>query len=194
MELTERARRSFEENLDVTARASEMLPQLVAYASERIWHTLLSQKKLLVCGVGPSAALSQQLTGALVNRYEMDRPGLPALSLVTDGAVLSAVADDSRFDEVFARQISALGQEGDLLVAITMSGQSPTTTAAISAAHDRQMTVLLLNGHDGGHASDALGQSDLEIRVPAWTGARIHECHQLIIHCICELIDSQLGG
>ena len=181
MELTERARRSFEENLDVTARASAV-PRVGAHASERIWHAPFWQATG-VWGWSFGGVVSTINRGT-VNRYEMDRPGLPALSVVTDGAVLSAVADDSRFDEVFARQISALGQEGDLLVAITMSGQSPTTTAAISAAHDRQMTVLLLNGHDGGHASDALGQSDLEIRVPAWTAARIHECHQLIIHCI----------
>lgn len=194
MDLSERVVKSFDDSIAVQSDARDVLPPRVTEAARRIWHALLAEKKLLICGNGGGAAHAQAMAAEFVNRFEMDRPGLPAIALTTDSSILSSVANDSRYDEVFARQIQALGQSGDTLVAITTSGRSPSITAAIAAAHEREMWVVLLTGRDGGPATDMLSAADLEIRVPAWSSPRIHEVHTLVIHCICELIDLQLSG
>lgn len=194
MDLTERAAKSFEESIQVKVAAIETLPPLITETAVRLWQALLAQNKLLICGNGGSAAAAQAMAGAFVNRLEMERPGLPALALTTDSSIITSVANDYRFDEVFARQVSALGQPGDVLIAITTSGRSPSITAAIAAAHERAMAVVLLNGRDGGPAADQLSPGDLELRVPTWSTARVQEVHLTAIHCICELIDLQLSG
>lgn len=194
MDLTERVRRSFKESIEVKSQALEVLPEQIGQAGIVLWQALLSQKKLLLCGNGGSAADAQHMASELVNRFEMERPGLPAIALTTDSSVITSVANDYRYEEVFARQIHALGQPGDILIAITTSGRSPSVLLAIEAAHERGMTVLLLSGRDGGPAGQGMGPGDLELRAPAWSTARIQELHLLVLHCLCELIDMQISG
>jgi D-sedoheptulose 7-phosphate isomerase len=130
----------------------------------------------------------------MLNRFELDRPGLPAIALTTDSSTLTSVANDVDFGEVFARQVRALGHAGDVLLAITTSGRSRNVLAAIEAAHEREMHVVLLTGGDGGGASALLRGADVEVRVPSRTTARIQEVHILALHCLCDLVDRQLLG
>lgn len=129
-----------------------------------------------------------------MNRFERERPSLPALALTTDTSTLTSIANDYTYNEVFSKQIRALGQPGDVLLAISTSGNSANIVQAIQAAHDRDMTVVALTGRDGGDMASLLGQDDCEIRVPATSTARIQEVHLLVIHCLCDLIDEQLFG
>jgi D-sedoheptulose 7-phosphate isomerase len=155
---------------------------------------LLSDGKILCCGNGGSAAQAQHFSSELLNRFERERPGLPAIALTTDTSALTSIANDYRFDEVFAKQIRALGQPNDILVLFTTSGNSGNILNAASAAHDREMVVVALTGRDGGALAPLLRESDLEIRVPSMVTARVQEIHLLVIHCLCDLIDHQLFG
>lgn len=193
-DLSARVVRSFEESIKTKQRASEALAGTIALAAEEIWQVLLQEGKVLVCGNGGSAADAQHLSAEFLNRFEMERPGLPAIALTTDSSTITSIANDYQFDEIFSRQIHALGRNGDVLIAITTSGRSGNITLAIEAAHQRGMSVLLLSGRDGGPAAEALADTDIEIRVPAWSTARIQEVHLLALHCICELIDHQISG
>jgi len=148
----------------------------------------------LICGNGGSAADSQHFASELINRFEIERTGLPAIALTTDTSTITSIANDYHFDEIFARQIRALGQSGDLLVAISTSGGSKNIISAIKAAQERNMIVIALTGRDGGQVVHLLSDQDTEIRVSAHSTARIQEVHILIIHCICDLIDYQLLG
>ncbi|SMF95938.1 D-sedoheptulose 7-phosphate isomerase [Methylomagnum ishizawai] len=170
------------------------LGDLIEAAGSRLAHCLLNDGKILACGNGGSAAQAQHFTSELINRYERDRPGLPAISLTTDSSALTSIANDYRFDEVFAKQIRALGHADDILVVYTTSGNSASILGAVTAAHDRDMSVLALNGRDGGALAPLLRETDLELRVPAEVTARIQEAHLLITHCLCDLIDQQLFG
>ncbi|MBT6274774.1 MAG: phosphoheptose isomerase [Chromatiales bacterium] len=194
MDLSLRVTKSFEESIKVKQDAIDLLSPVVANAAAKLWHILLDQKKILICGNGGSAADAQHMAAELVNRFEMERPGLPGLALTTDSSALTSIANDYRFDEVFARQIHALGSSGDALVAISTSGRSPSILLAIEAAHERGLHVILLSGRDGGGAAELLHANDIELRVPARSTARIQETHLLIIHCLCELIDLQISG
>jgi len=153
---------------------------------------LASGGKILACGNGGSAADAQHFTSELVNRFERDRPGLPAIALTTDTSALTSIANDHEYQRVFARQVEALGHPGDVLLAISTSGGSPSVLAAIDAARDRGMITIALTGRDGGPMAGRLGPGDVEIRVPARVTARIQEVHILIIHCLCDLIDELL--
>jgi D-sedoheptulose 7-phosphate isomerase len=130
----------------------------------------------------------------LINRFEMERPGLPAIALTADSATITSIANDYDYKLIFARQVRALGAPGDVLLAITTSGNSPNVLAATDAAHDRDMPVLALSGKDGGLLPQHLQSTDIELRVPSVSTARIQEVHLLIIHCLCELIDARLFG
>jgi len=134
------------------------------------------------------------LSSELLNRYERDRPGLPAIALTTDVAAITSIANDYQFDEVFAKPIRALGQSNDVLVMYTTSGNSANLLKAASAAHDRDMSIIALSGRDGGPLAPLLREIDLELRVPSDSTARIQEMHLLITHCLCDLIDLQLFG
>ncbi|HKJ09324.1 MAG TPA: phosphoheptose isomerase [Gammaproteobacteria bacterium] len=166
----------------------------VARAAETITRALLNGGKVLTCGNGGSAADAQHFASELLNRFEMERPGLPALALSTDSSTLTSIANDYAFDEVFAKQVRALGEDGDVLLGITTSGTSPNVLQAIHAAHDRGMTVIALTGRDGGAVAGTLEPDDVEARVAHSSTARIQEVHVLIIHCLCDLIDQQLLG
>lgn len=166
----------------------------ISRAAETITQALLNGGKVLTCGNGGSAADAQHFASELLNRFEMERPGLPALALSTDSSTLTSIANDYAFEEVFAKQVRALGQDGDVLLAITTSGTSSNVVQAIHAAHDRGMTVIAMTGRDGGAVAGMLDPDDVEARVAHSSTARIQEVHVLIIHCLCDLIDQQLLG
>ena len=148
--------------------------------------------KILSCGNGGSAGDAQHFSSELLNRFEMERPPLPAMALTTDSSTLTAIANDYSYDDIFAKQIKALGESGDVLLAISTSGNSSNVVRAIDAAQDRGMTIIALTGHDGGEIAPALLDADIEIRVPSDRTARIQEVHLLVIHCLCDVIDRSL--
>ncbi len=150
--------------------------------------------KTLSCGNGGSAADAQHFSSEMLNRFDRERSGLPAFALTTDSSTITSIANDYDYEEIFAKQVRALGQPGDVLLAISTSGASPNVNAAIEAAHEREMYVIALSGKNGGRMAALLSDDDKEIRVPSETTARIQEVHLLVIHCLCDLIDQQLLG
>jgi len=194
MDLLGRVKRNFDASIQSKAQAAESVAPAIARAAELITHQLLGEHKVLSCGNGGAAADAQHFASEMVNHYELERAGLPAIALTTDSATLTSIANDYQFADVFARQIRTLGQPGDILLAISTSGESGNILSAIEAAHDREMHVVLLTGRDGGRAATMLEESDVEIRVPSTSTPRIQEVHLLIIHCLCDLVDHQLFG
>jgi len=192
--LSERVRETFAASIETKQAAAGALAEPIADAARLIVERLLQGGKVLSCGNGGSAADAQHFSSELLNRFERDRPGLPALALTTDSSTLTSVANDLAYAEIFARQIQALGHPGDLLLAISTSGQSPSIVRAAQAAQEADMPVIALTGRDGGQLAGLLGEGDIEIRVPADNTARIQEVHLLVIHCLCELTDRQLLG
>jgi D-sedoheptulose 7-phosphate isomerase len=189
-----RVRQHFEDSIAVKSRAAEVVAPQVARAAELVTAQLIAGHKVLACGNGGSAADAQHFSSEMLNRFERDRPGLPAVALTTDTSTLTSIANDDAYAQVFARQVRALGQPGDVLLAITTSGNSPSILAAMEAAHDAEVYVILLTGRQGGQAQALLRAEDVEIRVPAASTARIQEVHILVLHCLCDLIDRQLFG
>ena len=155
---------------------------------------ILGGHKILICGNGGSASDAQHFSAELLNRYDRDRPGVPAISLTTDSSTLTAIANDYDYRQIYSKQITALGHPGDILVAISTSGQSPNIVEAIKAANENEMQVIALSGKDGGAMSQVLDDNSVEIRVPSNVTARIQEVHILVIHILCELLDLQLLG
>jgi len=156
--------------------------------------SLRNDGKILSCGNGGSAGDAQHFSSELLNRFERERPGLPAIALTTDSSTLTSIANDYAYEEIFAKQVRALGKAGDVLLAISTSGNSANVNRAIVAAHERDMQIVALSGRDGGAMSALLNAGDVEIRVPAERTARIQEIHLVIIHCLCDLIDESLFG
>lgn len=155
---------------------------------------LVSDHRLLCCGNGGSAANAQQFVAKMLNRFERERPAFPAIAVVPDTITFSGIVGEGSFAEVYARPIRAIGQAGDVLVAISASGNASNVMLAIQAAHDRDMRVVALTGHDGGDITRVLREDDVEIRVPSERNGLIHQAHLCILHSICELIDEQLFG
>ncbi len=184
----------FSDSIATKQEAAGLLAPAIARAAETLADALLQGHKILACGNGGSAADAQHFSSEMLNRFEMERPGLPALALTTDSSTLTSIANDYRFEEVFAKQVQALGQPGDVLLAISTSGNSPNVLRAVEAAHDRDLRVLALSGRDGGELARRVREQDIEIRVPAQSTARIQEVHILVIHCLCDLVDYQLLG
>ena len=166
----------------------------VEKASRIAIETLKNGNKILLCGNGGSAADAQHFSAKMLNRFERERPPLPALALTTDTSTLTSIGNDSSFNEIFSKQIRALGNEGDVLLAITVSGTSANIFQAIQSAHDRGIIVVVLSGKDGGDVARLLDANDIEIRVPSESTPRIQEVHRLALHCLCDLIDQQLFG
>ena len=189
--MDERVRRHFEESI-ATKQASIGLAPAISAAAATMTRCLLEDGKILSCGNGGSAADAQHFSSELLNRFELERPGLPALALTTDSSTLTSIANDYAFVEVFAKQVRALGQPEDVLLAISTSGNSENIARAINAAHERGLRVVALTGRDGGAIAGLLADGDIEIRVPAERTARIQEVHLLVIHCLCDLIDAEL--
>jgi len=157
-----------------------------------IVESLLNGNKLLNCGNGPSAALAQLFTNNLINRFERERPSLPAITLGCDLTNVTSIAYESSFNEIFAKEILALGNPGDILVILSSSGNPSNLLQGIQAAHERGMRVVTLSGRDGGNLSSLLDADDKELLVPIDSRSRIHEIHLLILFCLCDLIDEQL--
>lgn len=184
----------FHESIEAKMQAGEELAPLIVQASELIVHALLSEKKILTCGNGISAAQAQIFTACLVNRFEQERPSLPALNLGADFTTQTAIGSDYSFNDIYAKQIRALGQAGDILLLLTSSGKASNLLQAISAAHDKEMYVIALTAGDGGDVAALLDQGDIELRIPTEAKPRIHEVHLLSLFCLCDLIDQQLFG
>jgi D-sedoheptulose 7-phosphate isomerase len=155
---------------------------------------LLDGHKILTCGNGGSACDAMRFTSEMLNRFNHERPGLPAITLAADIATITSIANDSHYSEVFAKQVRALGQMGDILLALSTSGNSANILNAIKAAQEKNITVIALTGQEGGKIATLLQEPDLEIRVPAQETPRIQEMHLLILHCLCDIIDHQLFG
>jgi D-sedoheptulose 7-phosphate isomerase len=194
MDPSERVRRHFEEGMSVASQASAKLTPLIVAAAGRMGECLLADGKILICGNGGSAAQAQHFAAAMLNRCEAERPGLPVMPLSADTCTLTSIANDKGFIEVFAKQVRALGQHGDVLFVLCTNGNSANILAAVSAAHDRLMRVVALTGDSGGLLAQRLSPGDTEIRAPTRSVARTQELHLLIVHCLCDLIDSRLFG
>jgi D-sedoheptulose 7-phosphate isomerase len=193
-DLTGRIKRTFNDSVETKLQVVEAIAPVIAQAAELIAAYILKDSKILICGNGGSAADAQHFSSELLNRFEIERPGLPAIALTTDTSTITSIANDSQFADIFAKQIHALGQAGDILVAISTSGKSSNIINAIRAGQDRDMIIIALTGRDGGEVANMLTEKDIEIRVSAHSTARIQEVHILIIHCICDIIDYQLLG
>ena len=194
MEMQTRIRQLFQSSIETKQQALDVLPPSIANASLLMVNALLNEGKILSCGNGGSAGDAQHFSSELLNRFERERPSLPAIALTTDSSTITSIANDYSYNEVFSKQIRALGRPGDVLRAIYTSGNSANVIQAIQAAHDREMLVVALTGRDGGGMASLLLPEDVEIRVPSKITARIQEVHLLAIHCLCDLIDNQLFG
>ena len=194
MELADRIGRHFQDSIAVKQQSLEVLIEPIHRAGEAMVNSLLNNGKILSCGNGGSAGDAQHFSAELLNRFEKERPGLPAMALTTDSSTLTAIANDYSYEEIFSKQVSALGQAGDVLLAISTSGNSANVAAAMKAAQERKMLTVVLSGNDGGLMTGLLGNQDIEIRVPSNRTARIQEVHLVVIHCLCDFIDTQLFG
>lgn len=192
MKLLKRVEQHFAASLEAKQRTLAMIGPRIAQAAEVLAERLQRGGKILACGNGGSAADAQHFAAELVNRFEMERPGLAAIALTTDSSTLTSIANDYAFEQVFARQLRALGRPGDALLAISTSGHSPNVLAAMAAAQELGVITVALTGRDGGKMAEQLKADDLELRVSATVTARIQETHILIIHCLCDLIDQRL--
>ena len=192
--LEQRIEQHFIDSADLKYQAAQVLSKPISAAISAVLASVTSGGKVVACGNGGSAADAQHFAAEFVGRFERERPELGAIALTTDSSILTAVANDYSFEHIFSKQVRALGQSGDVLLAITTSGNSANVLAAIEAAHERDMTVVALTGKGGGKMNVALRETDVHICVPHDRTARIQEVHLLAIHCICDGVDTQLLG
>jgi len=194
MQPVDRVRDHFAESIAAKQTAADQLVDSIVAAGRVMSDALLDDGKILSCGNGGSAADSQHFSSELLNRFEMERPGLPAIALTTDSSTLTSISNDYAYEEIFSKQVRALGRTQDVLLGISTSGNSENVIRALAAAHERGMRVVALTGRDGGRMADLFIEGDVEIRVPSSRTARIQEVHLLVIHCLCDLIDTTLLG
>lgn len=194
MALQDRILEHFKASAQAKLDAADTLAPQIDRAARLLVHSITQGGKVLACGNGGSAADAQHFASAMVNRYEQERPGLAAISLTADTSTLTSISNDSAYDQVFARQVKALGQPGDVLLAISTSGNSPNVLHAVAAAHARSMHVIALTGRSGGGLAEQMQEDDVFLCVPAESTARIQEVHLLVIHCLCDGVDSVLLG
>jgi D-sedoheptulose 7-phosphate isomerase len=192
--LEQRIEQQFIDSADLKYQAAQVLSAPIAAAVNAILASVTSGGKVLACGNGGSAADAQHFAAEFVGRYERERPELGAIALTTDSSVLTAIANDYDFSVIFSKQVRALGSAGDVLLAISTSGNSANVLAAVEAAHERDMMVVALTGKGGGQMNQALREGDVHICVPHERTARIQEVHLLVLHCICDGVDTQLLG
>ena len=192
--LLTRVKGIFEDSIQTTRSVMDELTPPVTDAAVRMFQALVSGRKIMACGNGGSAADAQHFTAELINRFERERPPLAAVALTTDTSTITSIGNDYHFDEVFSKQVRAFGQPGDVLLAITTSGNSRNVLRAIEIAHEREIGCVMLTGRSGGQVNALVGANDVHICVRATSTARIQEVHGIIIHCLCDLIDQQLLG
>ncbi len=195
MDLTSRIIKHFNDSAQTKLQSADAMAQPIADAAKALVACLVNDGKILICGNGGSAADSQHFAAELINRFEIERPGLAAIALTTDSSVLTSIANDYSYNQVFSRQVRALGMAGDMLIAISTSGNSINVVEAIHAAHDRDMRTVALTGREGGTIGEILEEGDFHLCVHTESTARTQEVHLLILHCLCDAIDHLvLGG
>jgi D-sedoheptulose 7-phosphate isomerase len=192
--LEQRIQQQFFDSADLKYAAAEILSRPISDAVNAVVGCITAGGKVLACGNGGSASDAQHFAAEFIGRFERERPGLAAIALTTDTSILTAVGNDYSFVEIFSKQVQALGQPGDVLLAITTSGNSANVLAAVEAAHAKEMTVIALTGRGGGKMNELLGETDVHICVPHDRTARIQEVHILSLHCLCDAVDLQLLG
>jgi D-sedoheptulose 7-phosphate isomerase len=194
MSLQDRLINHFTDHLQVHQETMVSLCELIEYAAQGLVSVLLNDKKILCCGNGRSATCVQLFSSSMLNQFERDRPALPVIPLTTDIASITGIANDYTFDDIYTKQLRALGDSGDALLVFTENGASTSITKAISTAHDKGLIVIALSGRKGITLNPLLKEADIEICIPSESIARIHEVHVLITHCLCDLIEHQLFG
>lgn len=192
--LEQRIQQQFFDSADLKYAAAEILSRPIADAVSAVVGSITSGGKVLACGNGGSASDAQHFAAEFVGRFERERPGLAAIALTTDTSILTAIGNDYDFTAIFSKQVQALGAPGDVLIAITTSGNSANVLAAVEAAHAKEMTVIALTGRGGGKMAGELTETDVHICVPHERTARIQEVHILALHCLCDAVDLQLLG
>jgi D-sedoheptulose 7-phosphate isomerase len=192
--LEQRIQQQFFDSADLKYAAAEVLSKPIADAVHAVVGCITAGGKVLACGNGGSASDAQHFAAEFVGRFERERPGLAAIALTTDSSILTAIGNDYDFNVVFAKQVQALGAPGDVLLAISTSGNSANVLAAVHAARAKDMTVVALTGRGGGKLRELLGETDVHICVPHERTARIQEVHILALHCLCDAVDLQLLG
>ena len=192
--LTQRIQQHFVESATLKQQCADILPEETARAAQMMVQSLMNGKKILACGNGGSAGDAQHFAAELVGRFERERMELPAIALTTDSSILTAIANDYDFQQVFSKQVRALGHEEDILLAISTSGNSANVIEAIQAAHERSMSVIALTGRDGGKMAGLLSETDVLLNVPHQRTARIQEVHLSLIHSLCDAVDCLLFG
>ena len=192
--LEQRIQQQFFDSADLKYAAAEVLARPIADAVSALVGSITAGGKVLVCGNGGSAAAAQQFAAGFVGRFERERPGLGAIALTTDSSILTAIGNDYDFNAIFSKQVQALGAPGDVLLAISTSGDSGNVVKAIEAARAKEMVVIALTGGKGGKVRELLQETDVLICVPHDRAARIQEVHLLTLHCLCDAVDLQLLG
>jgi D-sedoheptulose 7-phosphate isomerase len=194
MDLLARINQHFADSAHLKLQAAAELSEPLSRAAQRMVQCLMKKGKILACGNGGSAADAQHFAAELLNRFEVERPPLAAAALSTDTSTLTSIANDYDYNQVFSKQVRGLGQSGDVLLAISTSGNSANVIEAVRAAHERHMIVVALTGRGGGKLAAELAKDDIHICVPADRTARIQEVHLLCLHCLCDSIDCLLLG
>lgn len=194
MDAVTRVREHFAESMATKQSSVDVISERIAAAGSLMSQCLLDDGKILSCGNGGSAGDAQHFSSELLNRFERERPGLPAIALTTDSSTLTSISNDYAYEDIFSKQIRALGKSTDVLLAISTSGNSDNVCRGIAAAHERGMKVVALTGRDGGKMAGLYHADDVEIRVPATRTCRIQEVHLVVIHALCDLIDTTLLG
>jgi len=192
--LEQRIEQQFIDSADLKYQSAQTLSKPIAAAVGALLMCVTGGGKVMACGNGGSAADAQHFAAEFVGRFERERPELGAIALSTDSSILTAIANDYNFDQIFSKQVRALGQPGDVLLAISTSGNSRNVLAAIEAAHERDLIVVALTGKGGGKIAQVLRETDVHVCVPHERTARIQEVHLLVLHCLCDGVDSQLLG
>lgn len=193
-QITSNIEKMFDDSIATKQQAKSVLIEPIANAVTLLVNALKDNKKTLICGNGGSAADSQHFAAELICRFERERPSLPSIALTTDTSAITAISNDYSYNEIFARQIAGLGQQGDVLIAISTSGNSKNVIRAIEVAHEKNISVIALTGRDGGQIAGLLNDIDIEIRVPTESTARTQEVHILTLHCLCDQIDDLMFG
>lgn len=192
--LEQRIQQQFFDSADLKYASAELLAKPIAEGVNALVGCITGGGKVLACGNGGSASDAQHFAAEFVGRFERERPGLAAIALTTDTSIITAIGNDYAFDVIFAKQIQALGAPGDVLIAISTSGNSSNVLAAVQAAHAKEMTIVALTGRGGGKLREMLLDTDVHICVPHERTARIQEVHILALHCLCDAVDNQLLG